>query len=315
MPHVYSVTDPSTSPEVPWFDTTLAGRHLNAFYGTAESLRASAASDPTGLGANLPSLVSYRRSTRDTPICVLHCEEGSSHPHCSAEKIWGYRVQKCSHCLRDSCPSQQAYFAEDDYRIRTSTTHAAASLGAAGRISNLQELRNFYSYSDDTDFNDCYEGCETHSFFCVNKQDNYDCMKQCISQCLCEDHCEALVEDAANCVEQDGKWLNFAEHFDSFFPAMVTLMELANMQAFGDIMYRGIDARGAYLEPRRDESKASSVYFVLFMFLGGFFLLNLCIGMIIDNFNRVKTESGAGSLFMTQSQRTWVKCQDMLTSH
>jgi voltage-gated sodium channel type IV alpha len=49
------------------------------------------------------------------------------------------------------------------------------------------------------------------------------------------------------------------------------------------------------------------LYFVVFVLFGSFFVLNLFVGVIIDNFNRLKKEyeSGAVGLFLTESQRAW----------
>ena len=52
------------------------------------------------------------------------------------------------------------------------------------------------------------------------------------------------------------------------------------------------------------------MYFVIFILLGAFFILNLFIGVIIDNFNRLKQQyedgaDGAG-LFLTPGQRNWI---------
>ena len=51
----------------------------------------------------------------------------------------------------------------------------------------------------------------------------------------------------------------------------------------------------------------TQLYFVVFIVLGAFFILNLFIGVIIDNFNRLKQqyEDGVG-IFLTPGQRNWV---------
>lgn len=51
----------------------------------------------------------------------------------------------------------------------------------------------------------------------------------------------------------------------------------------------------------------SQLYFVAFIILGAFFILNLFIGVIIDQFNRLKQqyEDGVG-IFLTPRQRNWI---------
>ena len=60
-------------------------------------------------------------------------------------------------------------------------------------------------------------------------------------------------------------------------------------------------------QPERDKNHMSHLYFVVFVLFGSFFVLNLFVGVIIDNFNRLKKEyeSGAVGLFLTETQRAW----------
>lgn len=60
-------------------------------------------------------------------------------------------------------------------------------------------------------------------------------------------------------------------------------------------------------QPRRDSNHVAHLYFVVFVLFGSFFVLNLFVGVIIDNFNRLKKdyESGGVGLFLTESQKTW----------
>jgi hypothetical protein len=55
-------------------------------------------------------------------------------------------------------------------------------------------------------------------------------------------------------------------------------------------------------------------YFVLFMIIGSLFILNLFVGVIIDNFNKIKEseEIGGRSLFLTESQRQWIELQHIM---
>ena len=48
------------------------------------------------------------------------------------------------------------------------------------------------------------------------------------------------------------------------------------------------------------------LYFVIFMVFGSQFILNLFVGVIMDNFNRIKDKEEMGGLFVTDDQRTWI---------
>ena len=51
-----------------------------------------------------------------------------------------------------------------------------------------------------------------------------------------------------------------------------------------------MDATGIDKQPEREHNFAAYLYFVIFITLGSFFILNLFIGVIIDNFNRLKQQ-------------------------
>ena len=61
----------------------------------------------------------------------------------------------------------------------------------------------------------------------------------------------------------------------------------------------------AELAPRRDHN-AIAFFFVIFMILANFFILNLFVGIILDNFARIAEERGDGSsATMTKEQQLW----------
>ena len=55
-----------------------------------------------------------------------------------------------------------------------------------------------------------------------------------------------------------------------------------------NVMYNGIDARGVDLQPKKDYNLWAIIYFVGFMILGSQFIINLFVGVVIDNFTRIK---------------------------
>ena len=66
------------------------------------------------------------------------------------------------------------------------------------------------------------------------------------------------------------------------------------------VLYMGTDSRGIDLEPKRDASAWNSFFFVSFMIMGSQFILNLFVGIVIDNFNKIK-EKELGNIFLTES--------------
>ena len=80
------------------------------------------------------------------------------------------------------------------------------------------------------------------------------------------------------------------------------------------IMNRGMDTRGENKQPEQDHQVWMSLYFVSLMIIGNLFLINLFVGVIIDNFNRIKEseEIGGKGLLITSGQRKWIEVQNIM---
>ena len=102
-----------------------------------------------------------------------------------------------------------------------------------------------------------------------------------------------------------------SQNFDNILNAMGTLFEMSTTEGWVNIMYAGVDSRGPDMQPIRDYAEGWSFFFVAFMVVGSFFVMNLFVGVVIDNFNTMKERLG-GSAFLTESQRLWVKTQEVM---
>jgi hypothetical protein len=65
-------------------------------------------------------------------------------------------------------------------------------------------------------------------------------------------------------------------------------------------MYKGTDTRGVGLQPKRDSRDYNAIFFIAFMIIGSQFILNLFVGIVIDNFNKIKDKE-LGNIFLTES--------------
>eukprot|EP00392_Amoebophrya_sp_AT5.2_P011699 g11784.t1 len=188
-------------------------------------------------------------------------------------------------------------------------------------IAFVGEWRNTGNHDK---FITCYDQCSRreHPYFCSHSLTDfqsstpedgaYSCVRECIGKCLCPDSCQGFVHEAATCLEQGGKWITADQHFDNLPNAMMTLLEIATTESWVDVMYSGVDSTAPYFEPKRDREQLWSIFFVLFIFFGSFFILNLAVGVIIENFSKIKRETGQTSLFLTDSQKKWVDCNKLL---
>lgn len=88
--------------------------------------------------------------------------------------------------------------------------------------------------------------------------------------------------------------------------AMTTLFQIMTTEGWQEVMYAGIDAAGIDMQPQYNNSRGSSIFFISYMVVGSLFIMNLFIGVVIDNFNKNKEQAEIGSAFVTSSQREWI---------
>ena len=93
--------------------------------------------------------------------------------------------------------------------------------------------------------------------------------------------------------------------FDDFGSAMLLLYVLSTGDGWDQVMFYGMDTREPGFSPVRNDTSALSLYFILWMFVGSFFALNLFVGVVVDNFNRIKAVKD-GSAHLTEAQAQWV---------
>jgi voltage-gated cation channel len=102
----------------------------------------------------------------------------------------------------------------------------------------------------------------------------------------------ATVVSRQNCTDFGGEWQVPIENFDSAPKGMLTLLEMMTTEGWIDVMYNGLDAvpvkDGMEMQPKTNNKKILVIYFILYMVFGSQFILNLFVGVIMDNFNKIK---------------------------
>jgi hypothetical protein len=66
----------------------------------------------------------------------------------------------------------------------------------------------------------------------------------------------------------------------------MTLFVLSSIDGWVEIMYNGVDINGVDKQPVRNEAAFLALFFVIFLLVGGFFIINMFVGVIVDNFQR-----------------------------
>ena len=80
------------------------------------------------------------------------------------------------------------------------------------------------------------------------------------------------------------------------------------------VMYNGIDATGVDMQPKKNNQTYFVAYFVAYMIIGSQFIINLFVGVVIDNFTKIKEkeEMGGKGVFITDSQKRWLEIRKVM---
>ncbi|KAI6214984.1 Voltage-dependent calcium channel T type alpha-1 [Aphelenchoides besseyi] len=97
------------------------------------------------------------------------------------------------------------------------------------------------------------------------------------------------VTSRADCeADPRNKWTNQRYNFDNLGQALMSLFVLSSKDGWVSIMYQGIDAVGVDVQPIENYNEWRMIYFISFLLLVGFFVLNMFVGVVVENFHKCK---------------------------
>ncbi|XP_014678833.1 PREDICTED: voltage-dependent T-type calcium channel subunit alpha-1H-like [Priapulus caudatus] len=90
--------------------------------------------------------------------------------------------------------------------------------------------------------------------------------------------------------QQDSRneWQNQKYNFDNLGQALMALFVLSSKDGWVQIMYTGIDAVGIDQQPIENFDEWRLLYFISFLLLVGFFVLNMFVGVVVENFHKCR---------------------------
>lgn len=84
------------------------------------------------------------------------------------------------------------------------------------------------------------------------------------------------------------RWQNRMYNFDNLPQALISLFVISTRDGWVKIMHNGIDAVGIDKQPIKNYAEWRLVYFIPFLMLGGFLVLNMIVGVVVENFQRCR---------------------------
>jgi len=117
----------------------------------------------------------------------------------------------------------------------------------------------------------------------------------------------------AECAEGGGVWKNpnFGS-FDHIGHSLEILFQISTLEMWPDLMYRAVDVDTPDTAPIRDNHPEYALYFIVFISLTNFFIMNLFVGVVVDHFNSAKNKLEGGLL--TPQQRQWVNLKKLMAA-
>ncbi|KDO16485.1 hypothetical protein SPRG_17992, partial [Saprolegnia parasitica CBS 223.65] len=98
-------------------------------------------------------------------------------------------------------------------------------------------------------------------------------------------------------------WVPYRARFDTLASSMIALMELSSVK-WVDTAEFAMDIVGVNEQPILNYSMIYIGYFISFVFIGGFFLIRLFVGVLVEQFQR-----NNGTQILTPSQKCWVELE------
>lgn len=91
-------------------------------------------------------------------------------------------------------------------------------------------------------------------------------------------------------MDHRSRWINRKYNFDNLGQALMALFVLSSKDGWVNIMYTGLDAVGVDMQPRENYNEWRLLYFISFLLLVAFFVLNMFVGVVVENFHRCRKE-------------------------
>uniref|UniRef100_A0A8C9T4L8 Voltage-dependent T-type calcium channel subunit alpha-1H n=1 Tax=Scleropages formosus TaxID=113540 RepID=A0A8C9T4L8_SCLFO len=96
------------------------------------------------------------------------------------------------------------------------------------------------------------------------------------------------VTNKSDCLSANYKWVHHKYNFDNLGQALMSLFVLASKDGWVNIMYHGLDAVSIDQQPITNHNPWMLLYFISFLLIVSFFVLNMFVGVVVENFHKCR---------------------------
>ncbi len=112
--------------------------------------------------------------------------------------------------------------------------------------------------------------------------------------------------NVSECAAANYSWVNRPNHFDNIGATFESLFVVATLEGWVEIMNWCLDITDVGQAPIENYSESFAFFYIVFTLLGGFFITNLFVGVLVEEF-----QQSSGSALMTEEQEKWARFELM----
>lgn len=109
----------------------------------------------------------------------------------------------------------------------------------------------------------------------------------------CEGTDTRNITTKAECHAAHYRWVRRKYNFDNLGQALMSLFVLSSKDGWVNIMYDGLDAVGIDQQPVQNHNPWMLLYFISFLLIVSFFVLNMFVGVVVENFHKCRQHQEA----------------------
>uniref|UniRef100_A0A452IIG5 Ion transport domain-containing protein n=1 Tax=Gopherus agassizii TaxID=38772 RepID=A0A452IIG5_9SAUR len=109
----------------------------------------------------------------------------------------------------------------------------------------------------------------------------------------CEGPDTKNISTKTDCTSMHYRWVRRKYNFDNLGQALMSLFVLSSKDGWVNIMYDGLDAVGIDQQPVQNHNPWMLLYFISFLLIVSFFVLNMFVGVVVENFHKCRQHQEA----------------------